>query len=279
MNADPATGGMALPRTGGVQAYRRVYSDLLTGISGGRFPVGHRLPSETRLSEHYGFSRITIRHALRLLQDQGLVDRCPGKGTFVRKPTPQKLPILNSDFSGSVRREAPGLCRELTQVHRGAPPRYVAETLGLLKGEFCLIARRLDSMDGQPLAFDRVCIPLAFARSVDGDMLARVDFLEVWLRAAGIRLCRVTETIEAVDPDQETRQRLLVPPHLPTLLVTDILYSEQGRALAVFESVYRGDLFRLVSSFVISEEADGMPGTGSAGQAIRALPGEAIHAS
>ena len=48
---------------------------------------GARLPNETRLGEMLGVSRITIRHALRNLEEWGLLRREQGRGTFVRTST------------------------------------------------------------------------------------------------------------------------------------------------------------------------------------------------
>lgn len=54
-------------------------------ISEGTFPEGSRLPSEPELSKLIGVSRTTLRQALALLQDDGLVNNIRGKGNFIVK--------------------------------------------------------------------------------------------------------------------------------------------------------------------------------------------------
>lgn len=63
--------------------YRDIYADLKLRISDGRYPAGKRLPSEDELAEEFHVSRITIKSALELLRNDGLIKRIQGKGTFV----------------------------------------------------------------------------------------------------------------------------------------------------------------------------------------------------
>jgi GntR family transcriptional regulator len=52
--------------------YRQIADHLRTAIARGRVRESERLPSEAQLMEHYGVTRVTIRNALRVLQDEGL---------------------------------------------------------------------------------------------------------------------------------------------------------------------------------------------------------------
>lgn len=63
--------------------YINVYDELLLQITKGEFPIGSRLPSEPDLAKELGVSRATLRQALVLLQDDGLVRNIRGKGNFV----------------------------------------------------------------------------------------------------------------------------------------------------------------------------------------------------
>ena len=63
--------------------YRQISDTLLTGIRDGKFPVGTFLPGELELIDRFDASRHTIREALRVLEDMGLVKRQRGRGTLV----------------------------------------------------------------------------------------------------------------------------------------------------------------------------------------------------
>ncbi|MFC5465763.1 GntR family transcriptional regulator [Lederbergia graminis] len=63
--------------------YINVYDELLLQITKGEYPPGSRLPSEPELASKLGVSRSTLRQALVLLQDDGIVRNERGKGNFV----------------------------------------------------------------------------------------------------------------------------------------------------------------------------------------------------
>ena len=70
--------------------HRTIYRELLAEIAAGAYSRDGRMPSEAQLVERFSVSRPTVARALRDLQDQGLVDRRIGSGTYVpsRRPSP-----------------------------------------------------------------------------------------------------------------------------------------------------------------------------------------------
>ena len=75
-----------------VPKHRQVYNALRAEITAGSFPSGQRLPSEADLVKTFGASRITVGRALRDLQQDGLIERRAGSGTYVRRAQDQALP-------------------------------------------------------------------------------------------------------------------------------------------------------------------------------------------
>src|SRR5215216_6316626 len=69
--------------------YRQLSNLIRQQIERGELATGDQAPSEARLSERYGISRITVRQALAELERDALVEKVPGKGTFVREPKPR----------------------------------------------------------------------------------------------------------------------------------------------------------------------------------------------
>lgn len=64
----------------------RLSVDIERLILDGKLGAGERLPAERELAEHFGVSRVSIREALRELENRGLIDRRPGRGTIVLSP-------------------------------------------------------------------------------------------------------------------------------------------------------------------------------------------------
>lgn len=64
-------------------AYVRVSEDIAARIASGELAPGTRLRSERDLAEYYGVAYGTIRHAMKILRERGLIKTVHGRGTFV----------------------------------------------------------------------------------------------------------------------------------------------------------------------------------------------------
>lgn len=76
--------------------YLRVYKDIRNAILAGEYGEGDRLPTESQLQTTYGVSRITVKKAMEMLSDERLVERYPGKGTFVLRRNEQPDAVHNN---------------------------------------------------------------------------------------------------------------------------------------------------------------------------------------
>lgn len=68
--------------------YEDVANQLRAAIKAGEFPSDARLPGEPVLAERFGTARITVRKALEVLQQEGLIVVVPSKGRFVATSSP-----------------------------------------------------------------------------------------------------------------------------------------------------------------------------------------------
>lgn len=69
----------------GFPLHRQVTEVLLSQIANGQYVVGDRLPTEEALCKQFGISRVTVRLALKELENDGLLARAPGRGTFLKR--------------------------------------------------------------------------------------------------------------------------------------------------------------------------------------------------
>lgn len=79
------------------------YEQLRSDITQGKYPNGHMLPPETAFARQLGIGKVTLRAALKTLEDEMLVRRIRGKGTFVNfEPTSLSgrsvMMVYNEDF-------------------------------------------------------------------------------------------------------------------------------------------------------------------------------------
>ena len=77
-------GDSILNKKTSVGLYRQLANFLKEYFVESNLVIGSRLPTEFELSSKFGVSRGTVRHALSLLERDGLIERAPGLGTFLR---------------------------------------------------------------------------------------------------------------------------------------------------------------------------------------------------
>jgi GntR family transcriptional regulator len=84
-NDTAAAAGKTVDKRAKLPAYAQLANILKSSISQGQYPPGAQLPAEAALARMHGVSTMTARQAVSVLEEQGLVSRAQGKGTYVRK--------------------------------------------------------------------------------------------------------------------------------------------------------------------------------------------------
>lgn len=74
---------MSIDQWSRTPVYRQLADLLRAKITAGEWAPGTRLPSELTLQQEHGLARDTVRHAWRVLEEEGLVVALPGRGRFV----------------------------------------------------------------------------------------------------------------------------------------------------------------------------------------------------
>jgi GntR family transcriptional regulator len=205
--------------------------------------VGQQLPTEQALCQQFNVSRETVREALRGLEEEGLISRSPGRGTFVHRRPPRvvesRLTGLPEDFSAlRFNTEARGLAAGPV-----LPSPDVAERVGAAPGEMVYRITRLRFLDGTPFALHEAFLPLDV-----GSRLARLDLR----RSAPLREIRETlgidatedhVKIEAIAADADIASLLDVALGAPLLLVTRHFLLPKYRESGLFRSIFRADRY------------------------------------
>jgi len=157
--------------------YKQIADDLRALIIGGSIPRGGKLPVEAELGTQYGVARETVRSALDVLLNEGLIYKSRPQGYFVRddepmyyRPQAEFRPQPASPEMDRFMSENSQTGREPTQSIDVAivdPPPEVAERLQLEPGEPVVVRRRVRYLDGAPYNINDSYYPLALAQGTD----------------------------------------------------------------------------------------------------------------
>lgn len=224
--------------------YRDVAEAIATLIAGGRLPPGERLPPERDLAADCGFSRVTIRKAVKLLAERGLVVQRQGSGTYVAEgaaradPPPLQVNSMSEDLR---RRGQAGRSVWLTRTTGAGNPHETA-ALGLEPGARVTRLARLRLANERPLAIERSLLP----EDVLPDPLLLDQSLYALLEQTGQRPVRAVQRITAVNLTPRDAEMLGVFAAAAGLKLERTGYAADGRAVEHTETVFRGDAYDLV---------------------------------
>jgi DNA-binding GntR family transcriptional regulator len=228
--------------------YNQVADQLRQDILLGHYAPGVKLPAERDMCSHYDVSRITIRQALALLEDEQLVIRRQGSGTYVCQNPTRRIPLM-IDYTGSVRDHAPTLRREVLLSRTLPAPEWVADELHISQGTDIFHAERVDRLDATAVAWDEVYIRQDHADALNFEDLARVDFLEAWSDAQRFRPCACRQRVEAVRASQRDRRTLGLATGGPLLKTVEIYDAARGKPAGLFVSHYHPEHITITSRF------------------------------
>ncbi|MCP9959556.1 GntR family transcriptional regulator [Streptomyces sudanensis] len=230
----------------------QVSQSLRASILGRSPDAPLRLPTEEQLATHYGVSVLTMRQALKELEQEGLISRHRRRGTFIepgaRRSAPRRV-------LGSVDAIVAQQSGERTTVlgHRAAAvPGELAEHFPDVAQVVTYRRLRRDVETGEPTNWAENAVRPELADRIDVADLERWPMTKVLRDAVGVRISRITDTVEARLADPVTAELLEVPLLSPILHYTGVTYDEDGRAVDVARIRYRGDRF----SFTVTVEAD-----------------------
>ncbi|HSW08113.1 GntR family transcriptional regulator [Aquabacterium sp.] len=178
----------------GQSRYGALAAALKARIVAGEWPPGSALPPEQGLAAQHGVALGTLRQALALLAEQGLVERLHGKGTFVRSGL-AGAPMLRFFRFGDGAGEVPA--SRIVSRQALAAPAAVARQLGIGPGEAALRLRRLRSLDAVPRLVEEIWLPLPrCAALLDSDTAGWGDLLYPHLATAcGLHVHRAVDEI------------------------------------------------------------------------------------
>lgn len=234
-----------------VPRYREIEQTLRSRIAVMR--PGDRLPSDTDLCDEFGVSRMTARNAMQRLAEEGLVQRDPGRGSFVSEPPAHRRANSLMTFTREMRRQGRIPSSRLrSRSLRVASPAEAVD-LHLAPGEQVVALERIRLADGQPIAVEVAVMRERCAAAVLSTDLERGSLHECLIAAGFVPTRgRATITAEAARPDDAAL--LEVSAGQPLLVERRVIVDQRGRPLERTESRYAADRYALDVTFSVGDQ-------------------------
>ncbi|KOT81558.1 hypothetical protein ADK70_25865 [Streptomyces rimosus subsp. pseudoverticillatus] len=243
--------------------YEQIAADLRKQIEDGALPAAARLPSESALALHHRVGLPTVRHALNVLQAEGLIEKRHGRGNFVRAMG-QKVEYVNDRTRRAAQPPGPDgssleralddssevtvSCCEIRANDELASRMNVQVETRLL--EFSYRGRR--PKDEAPYSIVRSYLLYAMVAPTPTPLTAAAspwanEYVH-WLTAAGIELDHVVERLTARPPSAREAAELGISPGVAVIAIQRTSYDTHDTVVETADLVMSGDRVAAVYS-------------------------------
>jgi len=238
-------------RSGSGPVYLRLARSIGNAITRGELDAGVPLPTERKLSEETGLSRVTVRAAYRALAEDGLLDTRAGSGHYVRSTAPSfEQPLWQlSSFSDDMARRGRAAKSRLLGLSRDEATTEEATALSLEAGSRVVRLHRLRLVDDRPISVEEACLP---ENLVDNVQLGE-DSLYAALAAQGLAPARGTQRLRAVSLEKSLADLLHMPEQAAAMLIERVTWLEDGIPIEFTRSHCRGDAYDFVARLDLGE--------------------------
>ncbi|MEU7150024.1 GntR family transcriptional regulator [Streptomyces sp. NPDC045456] len=243
--------------------YEQIAADLRKQIEDGTLPAAARLPSESALAVQHRVGLPTVRHALNVLQAEGLIEKHHGRGTFVRAAN-QKIEYANNrhhraaqppDVSSSPQGRAldgsPEVtvsCCEVWANDELASRMNVQVETRLLE----LVERGRRPKDEAPYSIVRSYLLYAMAPPAPTELASAAspwgDASVDWLTEAGIEPDHIVERLTARPPSAREAAELGISPGVAVIAIQRTSYDARGTVVEAADLLMSGDRVAAVYS-------------------------------
>jgi GntR family transcriptional regulator len=190
-----------------------------------------KLPSEKELAAKFNVSRITVRRALQTLENENLIRRSQGLGSFVCDAKSGQPALELTDFA-----------EDMALAGRKATSKVLAKELVPASEKVCLALKvkkstkvlelsRLRLANGQPIAIDKTYLPVFYAQLIEGEDLEKETIYEILENKYDITIQRGCIKIKATALNSEWAQHLKMEPAAPVLQVERVSYTIQEKPI------------------------------------------------
>ncbi|AUC24956.1 GntR family transcriptional regulator [Streptococcus uberis] len=222
-------------------AYIKIHDAIKKDIDEGVWLIGDRLPSERDLADHFEVSRMTLRQAVTLLVEEGILERRVGSGTYVASHRVRDKMRGTTSFTEIVHSQGKTPSSKLISYQRQLASDTEIKELQLEPSDYVIRMERIRYADNIPLVFEVASIPEKFIKDMKRDEITEHFFKT--LVSHGFEIGKSRQTIYAKTASERVASYLSVSRGHAILALTQVSYFSNGNPFEYVRSQYVGDRF------------------------------------
>ncbi|MEW6567960.1 MAG: GntR family transcriptional regulator [Chloroflexota bacterium] len=226
--------------------YIQIQEYLAEKIFSGELAPETRLPSERELSRELEISRMTVRRAITELVNEGLLTRRHGSGTYVAKPRVSYEARELVSYTQAMRARGIAVGSQLLEFSQVPASRRLAERLQVEIGHALYHVARLRLANRVPTILERCFLSCERTPGLEEYNLEKTSIHDVLTAGYGVRIARVTQTIEAVTASDILAKQLRVEEGFPLLMISRTIHrAGDGKPILYSQDFLRSDYARI----------------------------------
>ncbi len=244
MAREAARGNNMLKQDAVMPLYEQLMNAVEKKIRDGFYKPGDKIATETELAKEYGVSLITVRKAVSLLMEKGLVIKKQGKGTFVTKPKYSRNMRNLQSFSEMCMQMGVKPGGKMLENRLVEADGKIAESLGVEPGSRVIYIERLRYADKEPVVIEKNYFSLKYAFLLQ-EVFDDTSLFSFLREKNGIQVSSSEKMIELCRATAEEAKLLEVKKGDYLLFVRSTAYDNQGEPLYAGVQIINGDRFSL----------------------------------
>ena len=222
--------------------YNKIYNELKDYILSKKLNEGEIFFSEKEIMNHFGVSRITVRKAMDLLENEGLIKKSSGKKTIV---TSNKEILQAKVYNGFSRdNKSHKITSQLLDFSIINPDERIRSQLDLNKGEEVYKLSRIRSVENEIYGLNIAYIPKKYINLSKNDFVDEDSSLYALFERNNIVVSNATERIEAILSIKEMNEILSMSDHKPLLFIERTTKDRKNRIVEFVEIYYKSDKYK-----------------------------------
>ena len=259
-----------IDRSSYLPLYAQVMDAIQSQIDGRKMAPGAQLPGEPELCRMFDVSRTVIRQALRELEQEGLIVRLKGKGTFVAEPKIRESLVEElTGFYQDMLAKGQAPVSHVLKQEIVAAPRRIAGFLQTKIGTAVIQVDRVRYLDGEPIVLVSTYLPYELCPKLLQADLTQSSLYAFLQEEYGIEIARGRRTLEAVAATMEEAELLEIEEGDPLVMIDSVSYLADGTPIEYYHALHRGDRSRFEVELIRVRErgsvqvTDGHPSGGT----------------
>ena len=228
--------------------YTQIAEQLRSNIQQATYQAGEKLPTEMQLAERFGVNRHTVRNAISLLKDEGLVRVDRGRGTFVAA-TPIKYAIgKRVRYNENLKAQGIDASYKTIRTLEMPADAAIAKALKIDLGTEVVLIERLGLANNQPISIASSYFPVKLFPNLI-DVWEKYDSVSklVW-EVYHYDHIRYSTRISARIVQEADARLLEVPLNYPILLTESVNVNEEAVAIEYGVTRFSGEMMEMVIS-------------------------------